>query len=36
MLLRSSWQRTLALLLIVSVPILALAVPLWCFATGMW
>ena len=33
---RSSWQRILALLIIVSVPLLALAVPLWCFATGTW
>jgi hypothetical protein len=36
MFLRSSWQRSLALLLIVAVPILALAAPLWCFATGAW
>ena len=33
---RSSWHRTLALLIIVLVPVLALAAPLWCFASGMW
>ena len=36
MLSRSSWHRALALLIIVLVPILAVAAPLWCFATGMW
>jgi hypothetical protein len=36
MLSRSSWQRSLALLLIILVPVLALAEPLWCFATGIW
>lgn len=32
---RSSWRRGLALLVIASVPVLALGMPLWCFATGM-
>jgi hypothetical protein len=33
---RSPWYRVLALFIIVLVPILAVAAPLWCFATGMW
>ena len=36
MLVHSSWQRGLALALIVLVPLLALALPLYCFATGTW
>ncbi len=34
--LHPSWQRGLALALVVLVPLLALALPLYCFATGMW
>jgi hypothetical protein len=32
----SSWHRGVALVLIAVVPLLALALPLYCFATGMW
>ena len=35
MLSRSPWYRVLALFLIALAPILAVAAPLWCFATGM-
>ena len=31
----SPWHRPLALFIVVLVPILAVAAPLWCFATGM-
>jgi hypothetical protein len=34
MLSRSPWHRVLAI--IVLVPVLAIAVPAWCFGTGMW
>jgi nitrate reductase NapE component len=36
MLARSPWHKALAVLIIVLVPILAIAVPAWCFGTGMW
>ncbi len=36
MLTRASWHRNLALFIIVLAPALAVAAPLWCFATGMW
>ncbi len=36
MLSRSSWHRVLALLIIALVSTLAVAAPLWCFATGTW
>jgi hypothetical protein len=35
MLSRPPWYRALALFIIVLVPVLAVAAPLWCFATGM-
>ena len=36
MLARSPWHKALAVLIIVLVPILAIAVPAWFFGTGMW
>ena len=35
MLARSTWHRALAVFIIALVPVLAVTVPLWCFATGM-
>ena len=35
MLARSLWHRALAVFIIALVPLLAVTVPLWCFATGM-
>jgi len=34
MLTRPFWHRPLALFIVALVPMLAIAVPLWCFATG--
>jgi hypothetical protein len=36
MLMNATWTRPLALFIVVLVPVLAVAAPLWCFATGMW
>jgi hypothetical protein len=31
-----TWRRTVALFIVIVVPLLALAVPAWCFSSGMW
>ena len=36
MLARSPWHKALAVFIIALVPILAIAVPAWCFGSGMW
>ena len=33
---RSPWQRVVALFIIALIPVLAIAVPLWCFGSGTW
>ncbi len=36
MLTLSLWHRALALFVVLLALLLAVAAPLWCFATGMW
>jgi len=30
------WRRPIAVAIIVLVPVLAIAVPAWCFGSGTW
>jgi hypothetical protein len=36
MLARWPLRRTLALFIVAMVPVLAVAIPAWCFGSGMW
>jgi hypothetical protein len=36
MLTLSLWHKGLALFIVLVALVLAVATPLWCFATGMW
>jgi hypothetical protein len=36
MLSKGRWHRIVAIAIIALVPVLAIAVPAWCFGTGMW
>ena len=35
-LMRLPWRRTVAVAIVALVPLLAVAVPAWCFGAGMW